>query len=298
MDKFPDFICIGAQRAGTTWLYKQLQQQTDVWLPPVKELHYFDRMDQQYGLELLLKNKRWRDECLRLLAKAILGLSLSDLLWAKKYFLSERNNSWYKSLFNTGSDKVCGDLTPAYSILDRESVGRIYSVMPSVKIIFIMRDPVKRAWSHAIKGLVYGKGLSIDEITEQQFIEHFESDFSRLRGDYLRTIDNWLAFYPKDQLLLGFMEDIASRPSDLIEDVCLFIGVKPDVVQKAVSEKPTNAKASGHKIPDSLELHLSRLYRDEIAALAARYNSLPAQWLEAADACIAKAEQTEAGKGL
>src|SRR3954454_14322487 len=39
----PDFLCVGAQKAGTGWLYEQLRFHPDFWMPPVKELHYFDR---------------------------------------------------------------------------------------------------------------------------------------------------------------------------------------------------------------------------------------------------------------
>jgi hypothetical protein len=39
----PDFLCIGAQKAGTQWLYDQLQHHADFWMPPIKEFHYFDR---------------------------------------------------------------------------------------------------------------------------------------------------------------------------------------------------------------------------------------------------------------
>src|SRR5438045_2764086 len=39
----PDFFCIGAQKAGTGWLYEQLRSHRDFWMPPMKELHYFDR---------------------------------------------------------------------------------------------------------------------------------------------------------------------------------------------------------------------------------------------------------------
>jgi len=39
----PDFLCIGAPRAGTTWLYQMLRAHPGIWLPPIKELKYFDR---------------------------------------------------------------------------------------------------------------------------------------------------------------------------------------------------------------------------------------------------------------
>ena len=40
----PDFLCVGAQKGGTTWLYQQLDSHPDFWMPPVKELHYFDQL--------------------------------------------------------------------------------------------------------------------------------------------------------------------------------------------------------------------------------------------------------------
>ena len=40
----PNFLCIGAQKAGTGWLYEQLRSHSDFWMPPLKELHYFDRL--------------------------------------------------------------------------------------------------------------------------------------------------------------------------------------------------------------------------------------------------------------
>src|SRR5436189_2997752 len=40
----PDFVCIGAHKAGSTWLYQQLDSHPDFWMPPVKELHYFDQL--------------------------------------------------------------------------------------------------------------------------------------------------------------------------------------------------------------------------------------------------------------
>jgi len=41
----PDFLCVGAQKAGTSWLYRQLEPHPDFWMPPVKELHYLDQLN-------------------------------------------------------------------------------------------------------------------------------------------------------------------------------------------------------------------------------------------------------------
>ena len=41
----PDFLCVGAQKAGTSWLYRQLEPHPDFWMPPVKEFHYLDQLN-------------------------------------------------------------------------------------------------------------------------------------------------------------------------------------------------------------------------------------------------------------
>jgi len=38
----PSFLCIGAQKAATSWLFVTLQEHPDIWMPAIKELHYFD----------------------------------------------------------------------------------------------------------------------------------------------------------------------------------------------------------------------------------------------------------------
>src|SRR5215470_9868606 len=60
----PDFLCIGLQKAGTGWLYDQLQFHPDFWMPPIKEIHYLDRPFSQLGksekfLRFARKPERW-----------------------------------------------------------------------------------------------------------------------------------------------------------------------------------------------------------------------------------------------
>jgi hypothetical protein len=39
---YPDFLCIGAQKSGTSWLQRNMETHPQVWLPPIKEVHYLD----------------------------------------------------------------------------------------------------------------------------------------------------------------------------------------------------------------------------------------------------------------
>lgn len=60
---------------------------------------------------------------------------------------------WYRDLFATGDGRVNGDITPAYSTLEPEVVARIGALFPDLRILFLLRDPIERAWSAALMAL-------------------------------------------------------------------------------------------------------------------------------------------------
>ena len=115
---YPDFLVIGAQKAGTTWLHRNLQAHPEIWMPQ-NEVHYFDRKIKESGT------------------------------------FDER---WYASLFEEGQGKTVGDCTPAYSIVGKEMVAYVHELMPDAKIIFLMRSPIERAWSQAVMRVVKKEG--------------------------------------------------------------------------------------------------------------------------------------------
>lgn len=56
MKHAPDFICIGMQKAGTTWLAANLSKHPAVWVPPIKEIHYFDEVHVDPGWHIRRRN--------------------------------------------------------------------------------------------------------------------------------------------------------------------------------------------------------------------------------------------------
>ena len=94
-DKGPDFLVIGAQRAGTTWLHRVLRQHPSLWLPPVKELHYFDRLETK---RTILDPKERRRVGLKRL------LSLDP--WLINYWLRARSDEWYARLFRDAKGRA------------------------------------------------------------------------------------------------------------------------------------------------------------------------------------------------
>ena len=77
----PDFLCVGVHKGGTTWLYQQLDAHPDFWMPPLKELHYFD----QLGRVQRASTPRCRDERDARFLESIKSLSAKPYLDFEHY---------------------------------------------------------------------------------------------------------------------------------------------------------------------------------------------------------------------
>ena len=138
----PDFIGIGAPRAGTSWIYEVLSRHPAIWLPPIKELHYFDDPG---------RKRYYRFLRMRLVSGFWINRPLSP--WDLRYFLGRPSDQWYCGLFESGRRRglLTGEITPGYSVLAQTDFARIKVLNPEVKLIFIMRDPIMRCWSAVLK---------------------------------------------------------------------------------------------------------------------------------------------------
>jgi len=247
----PDFLGIGAQKAGTTWLYENLRPHPELFLPR-KEMHYFNQ----------------------------------DF---------HRSLASYAREFAPGAGKVKGEITPAYSALSDDRVHFIGKVAPEVKLIFLMRNPIERAYSQARMNLSVRTGRGLDEVSEAEFIAHFQSKSSVKRGDYLGVIDRWRSVFGADRLFVGFFDHVKDRPEELIVDVFRFLGVSADVdlsdfpVNKVILPRLDRGFAQEGVVEDSpapadpgmparLREFLERMYRDDIEELYKRFGGPVGDW--------------------
>jgi len=140
-----DVLCIGAPKAGTTWLYSHLAKHPGIWMSLVKELHYFDKkypIPRVYDKKYIPKGflGMYKDFSRRMIintfAKAILSFSVRDFLWLIKFYSNKLDDSWYESLFSNKGDLLCGEMTTDYCALSEDGIKNVFRISPKVKIIF------------------------------------------------------------------------------------------------------------------------------------------------------------------
>ena len=287
---FPDFLVIGAQKAGTTWLHRNLQNHPQVWMPKEKELHYFDekiRTDASIKDKLFGKrpvDERWRRQVKRQSRGYKKSFTLRDLAWDLRYFLMKPNDEWYASLFKQGRGRVTGEVTPDYSVLGRKVVAHVHEIMPETKIIFMMRNPVERAWSQAVMSFDKADKGSAKSVSEKKFLRRFERNSLTLLTDYRQALENWSSFYPEDQIFVGFLEDVYFHPEDLLRRLYGFLGIDPSFESSTAREKIHSR--SEDKMPTSLATHLARTYYDELEQLHERFGGYASFWLYCAQRLV------------
>lgn len=271
-----NFICIGAQKAGTTWLFEQFDKSNQIEMLPLKELHYFDRTRKypsrndkaETKLSKRLTNPIWTYRAIKSIYK-----EKDHRKWFVKWFFSDYTDKWYLSLFDDVS-KVTGEITPAYAILDEEDVKNMSKLLgKDTKIIYLLRHPVERSWSSFIYKYRFNEELLSDNYLAEQY---FKSEEHLLRSNYIRTIDLYKKYFKS--VFIGFFDAIVDNSINLLIDV--FNYLKLDIKElnnfNSSSNKVNSSKAI--PIPNSIKLLLENMHKNQIFQLSNSYGGYFYKW--------------------
>ena len=264
----PTFLGIGAPRAGTTWLYRHLLNHPEVWMLPKKELHFFDRSLRYPSPNTLVTSSPvarifgsnpWdRPQIISGLlsvAKRIINCKFRQALWWSKWTFGNYDEEWYNGLFSRRkSFKVSGEISPSYSILEDIDVARIKAINPDMKIIFMVRNPIERAWS-AVR-YNFNKGISKTNLaSEEEIIAALKAPSMIRHGDYERTLDTYLKFFDSSQVLVCFYEAIRFDPVGLMSGIFSGLGVTPSKTDSITNDVRINASPA-RNIPSRVKDYL------------------------------------------
>lgn len=298
---YPNFIGIGAMRSGTTWLTTQLRQHPEIWMPPIKELHYFDSLERRIGNGYLKKlpftktaqqRKKSVLRCLTLNSADHGGEDVewerflrdpASVLWDVKFhtrfLFGQRNDRWYEACFAPRPGQTAGEIDPNYGPLHPNTIAHIRNLMPDLRIIFMVRDPIDRAWSHFLKKL-RDTNRTLESVSEEECLAHFKSKFSLSRGSYSSILSSWSEFYPPEQICVGYYDEILESSEDLLLRIFDFLNVEvsPEYISEKINDS-FNSSTNSRQIPTHLERYLAELYRDEVENMVAKIGGYARNWL-------------------
>jgi hypothetical protein len=234
------FLCIGAQKAGTTWLDEMLRKIPHVALPTQqKEVHFWD----------------WHRSK---------GLGWYSRQW---------NQQQQQQVAPRDDDTTFhGEVTPCYAVLPVQDVREIHTLFPKLRLIFLARDLVDRAWSamvmelrNSMLGLQAGQfdsnmnnhtatsnekkntdAWTLQQLERDADPDKYDDDFfmNRLRhsthasrSDYATSLRRWLCHFPKEQILIVPYQQLVDDPRQLLGTCLEHVGRIPNanaMVEKLV----------------------------------------------------------------
>lgn len=236
----PEFIIVGAQKAGTTSLHSYLSQHQKILSGLKKEIHFFDG-----GIEKNVDTYR-------------------------------EGELWYRAHFPKASLAKNGEITfegsPFY-MFNPLVPERIHSLLPDIKLIFLLRDPVERAISHYYHTQKkFGDPLSILDamlqeearISKSLDTNCYKSDgfihYSyKTRGLYLEQLQRFLQYFGKHQVLVLQSERMHSAPTEILGKIFEFLQL--DDMSSDINIVPRNVSSNKLPVDDDVYAYLTEYFR-------------------------------------
>lgn len=294
-----EFLGIGVQKSASSWLWSRLKQHPEIWLPPRKELHYFDRATSYLSPSYLASDSLFsrllgrsehdvifRTKFIGECRSAIRGMNWRGLKWLLRYYLGGRDERWYQSLFHDGVGKVKGEITPSYSMLNLEDVKRIKNLFPDLKVILILRNPIDRAWSQVRFMSKRQRFLGVHN--NKEIIEFIDSQMQSLRGDYPKMLETWLSCFESRQVYIGYYDTLLEDPSRFLSGIFKFLGVDETLSDRIVEKSARVNVSPNLEIPKEVELHLANKYLGDLKWLSSKLGGPTTKWLIEAEEILCK----------
>jgi hypothetical protein len=261
----PDFLCVGSQKGGTSWLYRQLALHADFWMPPIKEIHYFDKLSRNKRLS----TPRCRD------ARDVCFLASMNSLSARPYIDLEN----YGRLFMHKGSLLSGDISPGYSMLNDEIIERVVSHFPNLKVIFLARDPVERAWSQLSMGVRLGRISRFDVTDIDEVIRNLRSPGVSSRSYPSKIVARWRRYVHPDLFRLFFFDDLERSPTELRRSILHFLGADPNKPSGRLSADHNNSAGKEKlQLTDKVRSHVAQFFKDELQACARELGGPAKEW--------------------
>lgn len=228
--KLPDFIIVGAAKSGTTSLYNYLNQHPQVCMSSMKEARYLA----YFGNEQNYKGYGKNGNRIMQSYDSSMPKSMRDYL---NLFSKEKAN------------QIKGDCSPAYLYLP-QTAEKISELIPNVKIIMILRNPIERAYSSYLH-------MRRENAEIKSFIQALREEKKRIQdnaglpwryvdmGKYNEQISRYKSYFKSENIKIVLYDDLKNNPQQFIKDIYRFLSIdsefKPDMRRKDnVSGIPKN----------------------------------------------------------
>lgn len=238
-----DFLVIGSQKCGTTWLFDKLKMHPRLYFPVGKEGNH----------------------------------------WNHKFYEGRHYRSFYHAAMHGPvidiCQYLCGEMTPEYAIMPVEQIQNLKNHYPNIQIFLMVRQPIERAWS-AIKMTYRYHHLDLASLSDEEAVLAITTGKTAALGQYDQIIQNWLSVFDASQVHILFFDDLRQGYREMLDQVCQAVGAEadffsqiPDAVLKLPSMVGGQQRLAGQISSACLEF-----YQPAISFLQAHTGRPLADW--------------------
>jgi hypothetical protein len=208
--RLPDFLGIGAAKAGTTALYRYLAQHPEIHMSRRKELNFFIA-DQQPP---------------RFSGPGDRTIINRDVIW--------RLDDYRRQFAGARDGQLVGEVSPRYLVAEG-AAERILALLPRARLFAILRQPADRAWSHFMMGRRDGfePCSTLEEAIADEprrIAENWAAGRYFERGVYAAQLEPYLRLFPPERLRVYLYDELVADLGGLLRDLFTFLGVAADFV--------------------------------------------------------------------
>ena len=210
MNKWPNLFIVGAPKAGTHSLYEYLNQHPSIIRGVGKEIHYFDKNFSR------------------------------GIKWYKSFFPTKRKKSKLEE--KRKGKCLTGESTPRY-LFHHHAPKRVLDLLPNVKLIVILRNPIDRAYARYLQQVSVGlEDLSFEDAIKEEknkitddmekmknnenfySVNFYQKSYATM-GIYVNQLERWFKYFPREQFLILKSEDLKLNPSKVYNQTIKFLGL-------------------------------------------------------------------------
>lgn len=266
IQRWPDFLVLGAAKAGTTALFKALIRHPEIHDSGSKEPRYFSYPDEP---------------------PAFTGPNAE----ANRSYILYKQRDYLRLFENCPDGTICGEASTQY-LADPVAAATAGKLIPNAQLIAILRHPVERAYSQYLH--MRQEGVEPAASFEQAWQDNNRRQaenwrpayWHQHRGFYARQIKGWLEHFPRQQLLILFYEDWCQNPDRVLSQIWRHLGIaeiaNPRITRENVSSRQPRWAWLHHRMTEQ-ENPIRRLAqrtlplwaRDAVTAAVGAFNLRP-----------------------
>lgn len=265
------FLSVGAMKAGTTWLYDKLRQHPEIYFTPQKEVHFFSHYYRKSpSLDPSKRNLR-AESALAKAERIITDPAALDKLrnWYTKYRREPIDYEWLYKVMEDGitSGNYAADFSNLSCFLNAEDWVDVKRHTQKLRILYILRDPVSRIWSHFKFHLQFSKHKHALEpdVNFSLFKRILEKPWFWRNALYSKQINTLRSTIYTEELRVLFFEDMVTKPEAFLREVEDFLEIPS--CSYAGSLKAKKNKSIEKELPNEWKQYAQIKLSDEIKTL-------------------------------